>query len=118
MHEKNLSLTLLFDFYSEMLTEVQQNVFDLYYNEDMSLSEIAEQTGITRQGVRDSLKHAEELLEKYEERLGLSRRFEDVRHGIEEVKEKLSALSGHTDECGAELIKEAVLNLEKIERLS
>ena len=54
-----LEMSLLFDFYGETLTEKQRELFDLYYNEDLSLSEIAEHAGITRQGVRDSIKRAE-----------------------------------------------------------
>ena len=53
-----LEMSLLFDFYGETLTEKQRELFDLYYNEDLSLSEIAEHAGITRQGVRDSIKRA------------------------------------------------------------
>ena len=53
-----LEMSLLFDFYGETLTEKQRELFDLYYNEDLSLSEIAEHAGITRQGVRDSIKRS------------------------------------------------------------
>ena len=53
---KNLEIALLFDFYGEMLTDKQRDVVELYYNDDLSLSEIAENEGITRQGVRDSIK--------------------------------------------------------------
>ena len=53
-----LEMSLLFDFYGETLTEKQRELFDLYYNEDLSLSEIAEHAGITRQGVRDSIERS------------------------------------------------------------
>ena len=56
MKGKPLEMSLLFDFYGETLTEKQRELFDLYYNEDLSLAEIAEHAGITRQGVRDSIK--------------------------------------------------------------
>ena len=59
---KNLEIALLFDFYGEMLTDKQRDVVELYYNDDLSLSEIAENEGITRQGVRDSIKRAEAQL--------------------------------------------------------
>ena len=55
MKGKPLEMSLLFDFYGETLTEKQRELFDLYYNEDLSLAEIAEHAGITRQGVRDSI---------------------------------------------------------------
>ena len=60
MFEKNLELGYLLDFYGELLSERKRAVMDMYYNEDLSLAEIAENTGITRQGVRDSIKRAEE----------------------------------------------------------
>lgn len=71
MKNKPLQMSLLFDFYGDILTEKQREVFDLYYNEDLSLTEIAEHTGITRQGVRDSLVRAEHTLAELEQTLGL-----------------------------------------------
>ena len=56
---KNLEIALLLDFYGEMLTEKQRDMVHYYYNDDLSLAEIAENEGITRQGVRDSIKRAE-----------------------------------------------------------
>ena len=61
---KNMEISFLLDFYGDMLTEKQRSMVDYYYNEDLSLAEIAENEGITRQGVRDSIKRAEvQLLE-------------------------------------------------------
>ena len=80
---KNLEISLLFDFYGDMLTEKQRDVVELYYNDDLSLSEIAENEGITRQGVRDSIKRAEAQLLEMEERLGLAKRFREMRDGFE-----------------------------------
>ena len=68
---KNLEISYLLDFYSEMLTQKQREVIEYYYNDDLSLSEIAMNEGITRQGVRDSIKRAESQLLEMEERLGL-----------------------------------------------
>ncbi len=84
---KNLEIALLFDFYGDMLTEKQRDVVELYYNDDLSLSEIAENEGITRQGVRDSIKRAEAQLLEMEDRLGLARRFRTMREGIETIRE-------------------------------
>lgn len=68
---KNLEISLLFDFYGEMLTEKQRDLIDLYYNQDLSLGEIAEIENITRQGVRDSIKRGESYLVELEDKLGL-----------------------------------------------
>ena len=75
---KNLEISLLLDFYGDMLTEKQRDMVDYYYNDDLSLSEIAENEGITRQGVRDSIKRAEAQMLEMEERLGLARRFRKI----------------------------------------
>ena len=63
MRSDALTMTLLYDYYGELLTEKQRGLFDLYYNQDYSLSEIASAAGISRQGVHDTLARAEELLE-------------------------------------------------------
>ena len=76
MQGKDLKISLLFDFYGEMLTDKQKEVIDLYYNNDLSLAEIAEHTLITRQGVRDNIKRAEATLTEMEEKLGFAGRFE------------------------------------------
>lgn len=68
-----------------MLTEKQKAFIEYYYNDDLSLSEIAENEGITRQGVRDAIKRAEGQLFEMEERLGLAKRFEEVRAGLDEI---------------------------------
>ena len=82
---KNLEITILLDFYGDMLTPKQREFLDYYYNEDLSLAEIAANVGITRQGVRDAIKRAECQLIEMEERLGLVKRFKDVQHGLDEI---------------------------------
>ena len=82
---KNLQVTILFDFYGDMLTEKQKEVIDLYYNEDLSLAEIAADSGITRQGVRDSIKRAEATLFELEERLGLAARFGKIQQSLSRI---------------------------------
>ena len=78
MFEKNLKLACLLDFYGEVLSERKQSVLSLYYNEDLSLAEIAEEIGISRQGVRDLIKKAEEELLFLEEKLGLEKKFNEA----------------------------------------
>ena len=64
MKNQTYRMTMLFDFYGELLTERQKEFFDLYYNEDLSLSEIAENNGISRQGVRDVIVRAEAIMQE------------------------------------------------------
>lgn len=68
-------MTMLFDFYGELLTPRQKEFFDLYYNEDLSLGEIAENAGISRQGVRDVIVRAEAAMQEVEDKTGIIRRF-------------------------------------------
>ena len=99
MKGKPLEMSLLFDFYGETLTEKQRELFDLYYNEDLSLAEIAEHAGITRQGVRDSIKRAEHALREMEEKLGLVTRYGGTERCAEELMrevERLRALNADT----------------------
>ena len=66
-----LKLSVLFDYYGKVLTDKQADVCDMYFNQNLSLSEISEIMGITRQGVRDSLKKSEKILVEHEEKLGI-----------------------------------------------
>lgn len=79
---KDLRITFLLDFYGDMLTDKQREVIEAYYNEDLSLAEIAEDKDITRQGVRDAIKRAEQQLTDMEERLGLAKRFKAVQDAL------------------------------------
>ncbi|MEA4965208.1 MAG: sigma factor-like helix-turn-helix DNA-binding protein [Oscillospiraceae bacterium] len=70
MKQSALETTLLYDYYGGMLTEKQRTCFDLYYNQDLSLGEIAEEAGISRQGVYDTIARAEAALREMEAQLG------------------------------------------------
>ena len=83
--EKNIEVSLLFDFYGELLKPSGRQAIDLYYNDDLSLAEIADQTKITRQGVRDSIKRCEQQLYDFEKKLGLYKRFCELEKGLEEI---------------------------------
>ena len=78
MFEKDLMIGYLLDFYGEVLPERRREIMDLYYNDDLSLGEIAESFGITRQAVRETVKKTEQELRFYEEKLGLLRRFKEA----------------------------------------
>ena len=77
--------SLLYDFYGGLLTEKQRQVMELYHEENLSLAEIAEEFGISRQGVHDTLKKAEHLLTEYEDKLGLVAKLMKSRHAIAEI---------------------------------
>ena len=83
---KNLEISILLDFYGEMLTEKQRDFLDYYYNEDLSLSEIAQNEGITRQGVRDAIKRAEAQMLDMESKLGLCAKWIELKKGLDEIK--------------------------------
>lgn len=89
---KNLNLSVLLDFYGDTLTEKQKNVLELYYNEDLSLSEIAEHEKISRQGVRDSIKRGEETLLDLEEKLKMAEKFISLAKLLDDIKEKADAI--------------------------
>ena len=85
MFEKNLEINYLLDFYGEVLTDRKRGVLELYYNEDYSLSEIADEIGISRQGVRDIIKKSEDELIYLEEKLGLYKKFKAIKATADEL---------------------------------
>ncbi len=97
---KNMEIAFLVDFYGDMLTEKQRDMIELYYDDDLSLSEIAENEGITRQGVRDSIKRAESQLLEMEDRLGLAKRFRIVRESIEAIRSAASEIRQINGQAG------------------
>lgn len=85
--EKIVAQNLLFDFYGELLTEHQQNVYQDAVLEDMSLSEVADNYGISRQGVHDLLKRCDKSMQDYEDKLHLISRFDVIREKLKEIQE-------------------------------
>lgn len=92
---KDLEIVTLLDFYGEMLTQKQHDFLEYYYNDDLSLSEIAANEGITRQGVRDAIKRAEKQLLDMEEKLGLVRRFAETKKGLAEITEYAELINSY-----------------------
>ena len=109
MFTKDLNIGFLLDFYGDILTERRRDALDFYYNNDMSLSEIAEEMGISRQGVRDLIKKAEEELFFYEEKLGLAKKFDDAQT---HAKKALDLCESGADR--EEIKKEVLLLLEDV----
>ncbi len=93
-----LEMTLLFDYYGELLTERQRSCLDLRYNQDLSLSEIAQELGVSRQGVYDNLSRAEALLRNMEEKTGCVHRALAARKAIQEILTAAQQLQTYPDE--------------------
>lgn len=85
--EKFVERTLLYDFYGELLTERQQQVYENVVLDDMSLSEVASDLGISRQGVHDMVRRCDKTLDEYEEKLHLVNRFLMIRKQIQRIME-------------------------------
>jgi predicted DNA-binding protein YlxM (UPF0122 family) len=108
MLEKISHVVLLKDFYGPLLTEKQQNVISMHYENDWSLSEIADDMNISRQAVYDMVKRAEGLLEEYEQRLGLVEKFQRTSSRLNEVTVLLevAAVDQKTIKQALEILKE------------
>lgn len=108
-------VSLLYDFYGELLTKRQRQVLELYHEENLSLSEIADEFSISRQGVHDTLKNAEKALQNYEEKLGLVKKFQQSRQAISRIdKEIEAALSGLARQEEGGRLAERLLRIRRI----
>lgn len=109
---KNLKISYLLDFYGKLFSEKQQEILEMYFQEDMSLSEIADITGITRQGVYDNIKRCEKEILSLESKLNLMNRFYEISSFLDMLDAKLSSEGGlsHID---AEKIKETISEIRK-----
>jgi predicted DNA-binding protein YlxM (UPF0122 family) len=108
MFEKDLNVGFLLDFYGDILSDHKRDVLCMYYNEDLSLAEISEVIGISRQGVRDIIKKAGSELLFYEEKLGFAKRFKDLKKTSDRIAELC---------CGKEIPAELKLEIEKLSKL-
>ena len=98
MKNQAYRMAMLFDFYGDLLTERQREFYDLYYNEDLSLSEIAENYGISRQGVRDVIVRAEAAMSEIEEKTHIIRRFHQSKAAIAAIDAAADKLLRAVDE--------------------
>ena len=112
--EKIVEQGLLYDFYGELLTEHQRNIYEGGVFNDMSLSEIAEEQGISRQGVHDLVKRCNKILAGYEEKLKLVQKFNQTKQMVEEIKELAGAYKRTGDK---KLIDQIEVLSEEIGRL-
>ena len=111
MEDKTLNMTLLFDFFGDLLTEKQREAFDLYHNEDLSLSEIAEIVGISRQGVRDLLVRAEAVLQETETKTGIVARFAQMQKSLQRATVCAKALKTKAQDAEASRYADELLEL-------
>ena len=109
MEEDRLLQIMLLDFYGDLLTEKQRECYSMYYNEDFSLSEIAEEKGVSRQAVWDNIRHADAALKEFEEKTGLLHRFRQTRGSLLELREMLAELPSDAAVVRAEEKLDSVL---------
>ncbi|MBM6886345.1 YlxM family DNA-binding protein [Pseudoflavonifractor phocaeensis] len=98
MKNQAYRMALLYDFYGDMLTDRQKEFYDLYYNEDLSLAEIAENYGITRQGVRDVIVRAEAVLTELEDKTGIIKRFHKMQEQFAQMETAVNAILQRNDQ--------------------
>ncbi|UII57387.1 putative DNA-binding protein [Cytobacillus spongiae] len=110
MLEKTTRMNYLYDFYQSLLTPKQRSYMSLYYLDDYSLGEIAEEYQVSRQAVYDNIKRTEAMLEEYEEKLVLFQKFQERSKLIQELKEVLKEESPST-----QMIIDSITELEKLD---
>ena len=118
---KNLEISFLLDFYGDVLTERQREVMEQYYNDDLSLAEIADNFGITRQGVRDSIKRGEGIILDLEQKVGFAARYRAVQQGVaqlESLARSIRFANSNSYSPSAEIERDVDQMLEEIRRIT
>ena len=119
---KNLEISTLLDYYGMLLTDKQRETVEYYYDDDLSLGEIAENTGISRQGVRDSIKRSETILLEAEEKLGLIKKSEMLKNSLEKIRKDIDVIDGknmkiYRSDIINESIKKILKELNKLDEI-
>ncbi|MBE6564543.1 MAG: DNA-binding protein [Ruminococcaceae bacterium] len=115
MFEKNLSLSRLIGFYGELLSERQKEICTLYYDDDLSLAEVAEIVGISRQGVRDALKKSEANLREIDDKLHLPDVFDERNRLLADIVRRLDTVkSAVHDKSALDTLEEALSDARKL----
>ncbi len=94
---KDLNMSYLLDFYGDVLTQKQKEMMEQYFNMDLSLSEVADNFNITRQGVRDSVKRSQTILLDLEEKIGFAKKYSGILSGVDEIKTLVQNICYHND---------------------
>ena len=121
MASKNLEMGYLLDFYGEVLTDKQREMMSQYYHDDLSLSEIGENFGITRQGVRDSIKRGEGIILDLEQKVGFAARYRAVQQGVaqlESLARSIRFANSNSYSPNAEIERDVDQMLEEIRRIT
>ncbi len=116
MFEKDLHYGNLLDYYGAMLSERQRDAISFYYNDDLSLAEIADEMGISRQGVRDAIKRGEAELDELEAALGVAKAQSKMKSEIESIAEELTELTGGISD--GEALRKISSVIERIKALA
>ena len=115
MEQSRVMRSMLLDFYGELLTEKQRQCYDLHFNEDLSLAEIAEQCGVSRQGVWDNIRRAEASMKEIEEKTGLIRRFEGTRRALEAIHKQAEQIGELTEGSAKGLALQIIREIDRLE---
>ena len=116
MWDEITEFSILYDFYGELLPEKMREIFRLYHEENLSLAEIAESFGMSRQGVHESVRRAEEKLRGYEATLGLAERFTEQETVLNELRESIRALeAGDRSPETREIIRTVSRSIARLE---
>ena len=110
-----LEMTLLFDYYGSMLTDKQRECFDMRYNQDLSLGEIGEMLGVSRQAVCDNLTRTEALLRRMEENIGCVKRDRLIRKSMQEILDAAAVLDTSSDPAVAALARRIIAAAQGLE---
>ena len=110
-----LEMTLLFDYYGGMLTDKQRDCFDMRYNQDLSLGEIGEVLGVSRQAVCDNLSRTEALLRRMEENIGCVKRDMQIRRAVQEILDAAAVLDASSDPAVSHLAQRIIAAAQTLE---
>ena len=110
-----LEMALLLDYYGGMLTDKQRDCFDMRYNQDLSLGEIAETMGVSRQAVNDNLSRTEALLRRMEENIGCVKRYKLARRAVEEIRAAAPVLDASSDPAVRVMAQQILTAVQTIE---
>lgn len=108
--DKIIERGLLFDFYGELLTNHQQKVYSEAVFNDLSLSELSEEEGISRQGIHDLIKRCDKSLQEYEDKLGLIKRFQQIKTEIENI-EAIIESNKNLDDASKQELKSRLISI-------